>query len=631
MTSIENTLENTIVSRRNRLRLAPFPIIAVLSSLGLLSTAIGNYLGREGITAAAWAFWIGLILVIVPIVFRLTALDLSSRERIGLVVLAGIIFYLIKIFQSPFGFTYTDEYVHSFNVTQIVYSGTLFNQNPILPVTPYFPGLEIVTAALVSISGMSVFTAGLIVIGVARLILMLSIYFFYEQVGRSARVAGLAAILYACNPNFLFWSSQFSYESLALPFVFLVLFLIARRDRVNLLTEYKGYTLLAFLTIIAVVFSHHISSYFLTVFLLFWALVSILFGVKMIVYKNRQNRKDPDGYGQSKPIRKWKGPGGLALLSLLLAMVWLFFTAKVTVAYFAPVFGNGIQSLVKITSGLQAPRTLFSSSGNNTIPIWQRFLAFGSVVLMILGLPLGFRTYLNRYRTSGIAFLLTLIGLIYFGILVLRLSPQTWEISNRASEFLFLGLAFLLAIGTLGMTGPQNAPWLRRIIVPVGIAIIFLGGVLSGWTPGLVFQQPSVVKADNALIVPQGQAVANWFLNELGPGNRIAADPTTSRLMLTYGDQLAFSGSTPDVQDILNTPVYARWQLQELQRYSIPYVVVDQRPITHNVIAAGSFDPLDQPVATSAVDDKFNNILGVSQILDSGNLRVFAMGKVLPK
>ncbi len=193
------------------------PAISLSLAAGLLIIAASDLLARQGLGGGELLFWIGLAVLILPPALRLTASRASRRERMAIVALTGLAMYAVKIMQSPYGFTYADEFIHAFNVTQIQRSGGLFQPNPILPVTPYYPGLEILTSALVSMGGLDVFSAGLIVIGLARLILMLSLYLFYEQVGGSGRIAGMAALIYASNPNFLFWSSQFSYESLALP------------------------------------------------------------------------------------------------------------------------------------------------------------------------------------------------------------------------------------------------------------------------------------------------------------------------------------------------------------------------------------------------------------------------------
>ena len=45
---------------------------------------------------------------------------------------------------------------------------------------------------------------------------MVALFLFLERVTRSARAAGIGVAVYACNPSFLYFDSQFAYESLAL-------------------------------------------------------------------------------------------------------------------------------------------------------------------------------------------------------------------------------------------------------------------------------------------------------------------------------------------------------------------------------------------------------------------------------
>ena len=625
--------ETSILSTR-KTDLGGIPIISLASACGLVSIAISNVFGRQGLVGGEFAFWFGLVILVLPIAFRLTSVNASRGERISLVVLAGVGLYLIKVMHSPFGFTFTDEYVHSFNVTQILHSGSLYKTNPILSVTPYFPGLEIVTAALVSMGGISVFSAGLIVIGLARLILMLSLYLFYEQVGRSPRVASIAALLYASNPNFLFWSGQFSYESLALPLVFFILFIIARRDLSPAPGEYRPFTVAAVLGIAAVVITHHMSSYFLAAFLILWVFLAALIKDKRnnnslaesqfasVSMSGQERVAVPLKVAGNSPVQsRATGPKWLALLALLLSLSWLFFFAKPTMDYLSPVFIKAVRSIYDIVAGLQAPRQLFSSSVGNPVPAWQRIIAIGSVLLMIAGVPWGILGFWRHHLREGMVVLLVLMGLGYFEVLVLRLSPQAWETANRASEFLFLGLAFLLAIGACELVGMKGEAWGGRSLIALGVVIIFMGGIIAGWLPELILQQPFQVRVGNTTIVPQGQSVAKWFLAVFGPENKIGADPTTARIMMAYGDQLAYSGSTPDIQDILATPGFDRWQLQELRSFSIRYLVVDRRPISHVVIAAASFDLGGTQSAITGT--KFDGIPGVDRILDGGNIIVY--------
>ena len=48
----------------------------------------------------------------------------------------------------------------------------------------------------------------------------------------------------------------------------------------------------------------------------------------------------------------------------------------------------------------------------------------------------------------------------YFAMLGLRLSPAAWETGNRASEFLFLGLAFVLAFAGVELWNRRYKPGL---------------------------------------------------------------------------------------------------------------------------------------------------------------------------
>ena len=83
--------------------------------------------------------------------------------------------------------------------------------------------------------------------------------------------------------------------------------------------------------------------------------------------------------------------------------------------------------------------------------------------------------------------ILVLMGLAYFGFLVLRLSPQAWETANRASEFLYLGLAFLLAIGAVELWRQSRFPWIGKIVFMLCTGILVFGGVIAGWPQGSGF------------------------------------------------------------------------------------------------------------------------------------------------
>ena len=118
--------------------LAPLSVTAATGLL-LVSLADGGARGNAG-----WAellFWLGLLIAFAPITARLLSASPAREERIGLLALLGVVLYLVKVFHSPIGFTFHDEFVHWRNVQNAMDSGHLFESNPLLPVSADFPGL----------------------------------------------------------------------------------------------------------------------------------------------------------------------------------------------------------------------------------------------------------------------------------------------------------------------------------------------------------------------------------------------------------------------------------------------------------------------------------------------------------
>ena len=599
------------------------PALSLASAGGLLLVAIADTLSRSGTGQYDWLLWAGLLMVIVPIAARLASNAPSRRERIGLVILLGLGLYLVKVLHSPYGFTFSDELVHSYNGTRILETGKLLNANPILQVTPLYPGLETVTAALASLSGLSVFGSGLVIVGIARLMAMLALFLLYEEVSGSARLAGIAALLYTMNANFLFWSAQFSYESLALPLAMWVLYVAARRAALPKDAYHRGLTLTALFGITAVVITHHLTSYFLAAFFGVWTI-----GLLLLRFKAARTTSALAG-NTFAGVRAPAEPAGLALFSTIASLVWLVGVASITIGYLAPVFSRAVASIIQIIGGEENTRVLFQSAGGYVAPVWERLAGIGSIVLMLLAMPFGLRQIWQRFRRHPIALMLTGAALGYFAMLGLRLSPAAWETGNRASEFLFIGLAFVLAFAVLEIWNRQRAPWLGRAVILGSVAVIFMGGVIAGWTPTLRLSQPLQVNVGDTVIVPQGFAAASWMRTTLGPGNQVATDESNARLMLAYGGQFTLTGGNPDIKDLLGMTDFPDWQVNLIRDQGIQYVAYDRRLISWSNMAGYYFDQTAAGVlpATALFDPaaygKFDKPTDISRLFDSGNIVIY--------
>src|SRR4051812_48846590 len=157
-----------IAEGRDRL---PLPLIALLASLGLAIVAGANALSRATVTETSLIYWAGLLLIALPIFYRLSAKEPDYRERFLLVLLLGLALYGVKVIHDGIYFTFSDEFVHAFNADRIVETHHLYHFNPGIPTTPHYPGLEGATSALMTLTGMSSYGAGTILVGAGRLTL----------------------------------------------------------------------------------------------------------------------------------------------------------------------------------------------------------------------------------------------------------------------------------------------------------------------------------------------------------------------------------------------------------------------------------------------------------------------------
>lgn len=620
------------------------PALCLTSAFGLLLISVADTLSRLAAGKYESLFWAGLLVIIVPIAARLASSTPTRRERIGLILLTGLGFYLVKILHSPYGFTFSDELIHSYNVTRILETGKLFSLNPILSVTPFYPGLETVTAALASLSGQSIFGAGLIVVGIARLIAMLALFLFFEEISGSLRLAGIAALLYVTNPNFLFWSAQFSYESLSLPLGIWVIYVAARRAVTPNGVQHRGLTLIALLGITAVVITHHLTSYFLVVFFVTWTLISLILRLRAArrsstpntsqIYGRREANKSQGEINPDTGAGVISEPAGLILFSISVTLIWLFGVARITPSYLSPVIGRAVSSMIQIISGAAGTRVLFQSTSGYVAPTWERLVGIGSVILLLLAMPFGLRRIWQDYRKNPLVLTLTGAGLTYFAVLGLRLSPAAWETANRASEFLFIGLVFVAAFAVQELWDRRRGSSFGRGAVLGSIAVILMGGVIAGWTPALRLSQPLQVNVGNVVIKPQGYSAADWMRAALGPGNRVATNESDARLMLAYGEQVTFSGKYPDIQDMLGTVDFADWQAKLIQDWDIQYIAVDRRLISSDIMSGYYFDrtttgqlPGSQLIAPELYG-KFDKQQTISRIYDSGDIVIYNVGVI---
>jgi hypothetical protein len=602
----------------------------VTTAVGLLVVALADTLARSANGAAVLVFWAGLLMMFVPLAARLIGGSASRTERVSLVLLAGLGFYLVKITQSPLRFSFFDEFLHTRTAEDIIRTGRLFTPSSMLPVSPFYPGLEGATTSLMSLGDFSTFESGTILLAVARVTLVLALFLLFESAGGSPRVAGIAALVYMLNPNFMFFSAQFAYESLALPFAVMTIFAISRRGR----TVERGY--IAWLMILplaaATVITHHVTSMALTAFLVVWTVVHLLGRMRAGDTSNddahvlKRLRSAP--FTTTSPLKP-------TLVVTAMAIGWLLLVATVTVGYLAPAIEGAASEVIRLALGESGPRQLFRGAGQGP-PFWEVVLGYASVVLILVALPIGVIQLFRKGRLNSIQLAFALAAQAYPAAQVARFTERGAEISARTTTFVFLAVAFVVAAAIIAAQ-PVRVGRVLRVALPVTmITVIFAGGVVVGVPVWARLPGPYLVGADQRSIEPESIAGAEWTKVNLGPDNRFLADRSNRLLLGTIGQQhvVTGAGDRVNLRPVFFAVELGAEEVASLKVGRVEYVLVDRRlssalPLVGVYTERGESrgGRLTEPIDPAALD-KYDVEPRVSRLYDSGNIQIYDVSEL---
>ncbi|HVO55114.1 MAG TPA: hypothetical protein VMT37_11950 [Solirubrobacterales bacterium] len=600
--------------RKRRLSLERFGHLAPIvltTGVGLLICSIANALSRETLSPSVALLWVGMALIVAPIAHRLTSRDASTSERLLLVCLLGLSLYAIKVVRDAPLYTFSDEILHAFNAETAAKTNHLFHRNEILPVTPFYPGLEGATTALMKLTGLTSFGAGVIMLGAARVSLMAGLFFLFKRISGSARTAGLGVAIYAGNFNFLYFAVQYSYESLALPLLVIVMMALAEREA-SAERWAREWAVPVILGTGAIVITHHLTSYSLVIFIAALAV----------------------SYRLVRHTWHWSNPWRLAVFATVLAGGWLVLVATDTIGYLTPVIGDAFKSIFHTLFGEESGRGLFQGERppGEATPTWARGLALIGVGLLGIGFLFGARKVWQRYRSSPFAVIFVLAAAGFFGTLALRFTPAAWETGNRASEFLFIGLAFVVAVAGFETwrTFVGNRLW--RVGLAAAITVIVIGGGISGWPWEIQLASPLRIKAEGHTIASPPLSLAEWAEENTSPNARFAASPADARMLMVPGGRTAFAGQSPDIEDILLSEGLSGWEVPLLCNHNIRYLVADSREISADAISGYYFPEVGRTLKNAlyprAYSAKFNEIPGAGRVYSNGTIAVYDLAEV---
>ena len=219
-------------------------------------------------------FWIAECLFMVPAFVRLLGPATSRAERLTLLVLMGLFDYLPKFLRDPTAPVFHDELVHWHQAQVIFATGKAFEPTPLIPVIQYFPGLHVLTAEVQHMTGLSTFQVGSVLLAVLHALSLIGVSLIGERLFRSSYLAGICALVYSLNPGFVFFDSQFAYDSLAVPLAVWSIVCVVEMQSHREPALRRAWFALGTVVALGCTVTHHLTTYALVVSLVITALGS---------------------------------------------------------------------------------------------------------------------------------------------------------------------------------------------------------------------------------------------------------------------------------------------------------------------------------------------------------------------
>src|SRR6266576_4857861 len=143
-------------------------VICATTGLGLCGEGLAMAIAPRHSVVGQVLFFVAIV---VPFTIFLTVLmipRLGSLREITVAIL-GLYPAVVYRMSSPFVLAGYDEHQHEQSLMNILHGSGLFSPNPTLQVSPYYPGLELFTAAAIRLTGLPVMLVESLVVLLCRL------------------------------------------------------------------------------------------------------------------------------------------------------------------------------------------------------------------------------------------------------------------------------------------------------------------------------------------------------------------------------------------------------------------------------------------------------------------------------
>jgi hypothetical protein len=609
--------------------------VAVCEVAGIASLVVSYSIAQTttgGQAEFVW-FWLGMALIELPLIAVVARRAASEATRHAALILLGIVTYAPKLLRDPTSPDFHDEFAHWRDVYDILATGKLFEPVPIVPIISRYPGLHATVAALINATGLGIWQGATLLLITLHVTCFLGIAALTQAIGFDSRTAAFAAVIYGFNSSFLYFDTEFGYESMAIALLIWALFTFVQAIRADPGRERAAWCCMTVLLCAGTVVTHHLSAINLTIIM---ALTSLALSVPWLARRQ--------GWARTAATA-WT----LTLFMGLSIAAWIHFVAPATVAYLSPYLGTGLSELMQVAAGSNNGRQLFSASLS---PSWEHQAAFAVTVIAFCMAVAGVlmirsrikRGLLQRGRPRAILVGFTVLGLVYFPSTLFVLSSAGAEGARRSWAISWIGLAILtapVATWLLGWAG-RRVRLLSRAGARSGLSAVLvislIGGTAAGLDPSYRFPGPFLYGSDARSETPELDAMSQWFLQRFGPGNNVVTDRYTGLIIASFGLQNTATPSagfpTYDLYlDKPGQPLGPAFLIADLTSSHYLYLIVDKRMAVDTPRVGVYFEP-DEPSAFVLPDGqsifkgrlgKFNTTLWMNKVFQSDDYSVYRM------
>ncbi|WP_433296092.1 hypothetical protein ACQP2F_37535 [Actinoplanes sp. CA-030573] len=590
--------------------------LTVAGAAGAASLVAADRAAEWGRGPVFELFWLGMLLFTAPAAYWAVRRGSGARLRLAVLIAYAGFTYLPKLLRNPTGPLYHDEFAHWRQSREILLDGRLFEANPIVRVIGDFPGLHATVAAISAMTGLSVWHAALVVLVVAHALVVLGVAVLAEQISGCRRTAATAAIAYGLNSSFLFFDTQFGYESLAIPLMIWALVSLQRAMRAPDRPARAGWAAVTVLLSAATVATHHLTAL---------GQVAIMLVISAVVTVRALRRRDAGPAAATA----WALTGVAAIL----VVGWLCWVAPKTAGYLDPYLGKALGQFAGLAGeGGTGGRTLFKES---VAPWWEQKAAFAAPVGAFLAMAAAawrLRTRRNADPVDrSLALAMFVVGACYFPAALLILTPSGAEGARRTWAFSYLGIALAVApvvVALLDRFARIAGPALIALL-----AVMMVGNTAAGMNPSYRFPGPPVYGSDTRALTPEVRAAAAWLRATQGRDLRIVADRYSGLVFGSLGGQFPVTGSvTFPTYDMYLAPPgrpVPPALIDQLRSWNFRYLIVDRR-MAEEVPEIGIYFETNEPIPhdgrpgfTLAQLTKFDRTPWSIKIYDSGDIAIY--------